>query len=47
MQYCKTMWKPEKSTDRINFENNINEFFPDGVYPEIKKKIVSEWYKGQ
>jgi hypothetical protein len=46
-QYCKVMWKTDKAADRINFEKNIDEFFPDGVYPDIKKRIISEWNKGQ
>ena len=27
----------------MNFRVDINDFFPEGIYPEIKQKVIDAW----
>ncbi len=43
LKYCKTMYHPDNKIDRLNFKMFIDDAFPEGVYPEVKAKIIRDW----
>ena len=43
LNYCKKMFHKDNKIDRINFDMTINDFFPEGLLPEIKQRIIDSW----
>jgi len=43
LRYCRTMFHRDSKIDRVNFEMTIEDFFPEGVYPEIKQMVIDSW----
>ena len=43
LNYCKKMFHKDNKIDRTNFDKTINDFFPEGLLPGIKQRIIDSW----